>query len=51
MALSIAYFGSSDLGMAVPVGKDKSQEQVTFSLLTRISRAHLENLPAVYHLF
>lgn len=50
MALRITYFALSDLRMAIPAGKDGSQEEVAFNHSARISRAHLENLPAACHL-
>lgn len=51
MALSIIYFALSDLRTAIPAGKDGSQEEVALNHSVRISRVHLENLPAACHLF
>lgn len=51
MPFSIAYIAPSDLGMAIPVRKDWSKEEVAFNVSVRISSAHFENLPAVCHLF
>lgn len=51
MPFSIAYIAPSDLGMAIPVRKDRSKEEVAFNLSMRISSAHFENVPAACHLF